>query len=55
MDAYIQGKKVIGMDALGGLRTAYVLGAPEKGREAAKDLEFGPMDLQKLFIQLTNS
>ncbi|MCI8394993.1 MAG: ABC transporter ATP-binding protein [Acutalibacter sp.] len=55
VDAYIQGKKVIGMDALGGLRTAYVLGVPEKGREAAKDLEFGPMDLQKLFIQLTNS
>ncbi len=55
VDAYIQGKKVLGIDALGGLRTAYVLGVPEKGGEAAKDLEFGPMDLQKLFIQLTNS
>lgn len=55
VETYIQGKRVLGMDALGGLRTAYVLGGPDKGAEAAKDLEFGPMDLQKLFIQLTNS
>jgi ABC-2 type transport system ATP-binding protein len=55
VEAYLQGKKLLGMDSLGGLRTAYVLGVPEKEGEAAKDLEFGPMDLQKLFIQLTNS
>lgn len=55
VEAYIQGKNVLGVDVLGGLRTAYVQGVPEKDGEAAKDLEFGPMDLQKLFIQLTNS
>lgn len=55
VDAYIQGRSVLGVDALGGLRTAYVLGQPDRSTEAAKDLEFGPMDLQKLFIQLTNS
>lgn len=55
VESYIQGKKLLGLDALGGLRTAYVLGVPEKDGEAARDLEFGPMDLQKLFIQLTNS
>lgn len=55
VETYIQGKQVLGVDALGGLRTAYVLGTAEKTSEAAKDLEFGPMDLQKLFIQLTNS
>lgn len=55
VETYVQGRQVLGMDALGGLRTAYVLGAPEKGTDAAKDLEFGPMDLQKLFVQLTNS
>lgn len=55
VEAYVQGKNVMGIDALGGLRTAYVLGSPEKDANAAKDLEFGPMDLQKMFIQLTNS
>lgn len=55
VDAYIQGRHVLGVDSLGGLRTAYVLGTPEKSSAAAGDLEFGPMDLQKLFIQLTNS
>ena len=55
VETYIQGKKILGVDALGGLRTAYVLGVPDQTGEAAKDLEFGPMDLQKMFIQLTNS
>jgi len=55
VDAYIQGRRVLGVDALGGLRTAYVLGQPDHSTGAAQDLEFGPMDLQKLFIQLTNS
>lgn len=54
VETYIQGRQVLGVDALGGLRTAYVLGQPDKSTEAAGDLEFGPMDLQKLFIQLTN-
>ena len=55
VDAYIQGRRVLGIDALGGLRTAYIQGSPDKSAPSAQDLEFGPMDLQKLFIQLTNS
>ncbi len=55
VETYIQGRKVLGVDSLGGLRTAYVLGSPERDIQSARDLEFGPMDLQKLFIQLTNS
>ncbi len=55
VEAYIQGRQVLGVDALGGLRTAYVLGEADKTAQSAKDLEFGAMDLQKLFIQLTNS
>lgn len=55
VETYIQGKKVLGVDVLGGLRTAYMLGVPDQTGETAKDLEFGPMDLQKMFIQLTNS
>lgn len=54
VDAYLQGRQVLGVDSLGGLRTAYVLGAPDKAAAAAKDLEFGAIDLQKLFIRLTN-
>ena len=52
--AYLQGKEVLGVDSLGGLRTAYILGKPDKTAQSAQDLEFAPMDLQKLFIQLTN-
>ncbi len=55
VETYIQGRSVLGVDSLGGLRTAYVLGQPDKSAGSAQDLEFGPMDLQKLFIQLTNS
>ena len=55
VESYIQGKEVLGIDALGGLRTAYLLGSPQKNSAAANDLEFGPMDLQTLFVQLTNS
>ncbi|MCI9423325.1 MAG: ABC transporter ATP-binding protein [Dorea sp.] len=52
IDAYVEGKEVIGMDTLGGLKTAYVIGTPDSrlpsGTEASR------MDLQKLFIRLTD-
>ncbi|MDL2206758.1 ABC transporter ATP-binding protein [Eubacteriales bacterium OttesenSCG-928-N13] len=51
VDAYITGKNVIGTDAIGGLKTACILG--ERG-EGAEGLEFNGLDLQRLFIQLTN-
>ena len=47
-------RKVIGQDSIGGLKTAYVLGNPDK-KEAPEGIEFTAMDLQKLFVQLTNS
>lgn len=52
VDAYIAGRELIGEDALGGLKTAYVLGKPEADLPAS--LEVSKLDLQKLFIQLTN-
>lgn len=54
VDAYVQGKEVIGIDALGGLKTAYILGKCDQSAVGA-NLEVSKMDLQKLFIQLTNS
>ncbi len=51
VDAYISGKHVIGQDTLGGLKSAYILGTAE---EAHDDVEITKMDLQKLFVQLTN-
>ena len=53
VDEYAAGKELLGEDSLGGLKTAYVLGKP--GREQLPDyLQVGKMDLQKLFIRLTN-
>lgn len=54
VDAYTRGKPMIGMDTLGNLKTAYLLGKPEKS-ELMGSLEIGRMDLQKIYLQLTNS
>lgn len=54
VDEYIKDKKVIGEDSIGGLKTVYVLGNPDK-KNAPEGIEFTAMDLQKLFVQLTNS
>lgn len=51
VDEYTAGLELIGGDALGGLKTAYVLGRP--GSTIPDGLEITNMDLQKLFIQLT--
>ena len=53
VDSYITGKQVIGTEILGGLKTAYILGKPEAG--IPDSLSISGMDLQKLFIQLTNT
>lgn len=58
VDAFIQNKKVIGTDAIGKFKYAYVIGTPpSKGsfQVDASELEITKLDLQKLFIQLTNS
>lgn len=53
VDAYVAGKNVIGQDMLGGLKTAYVLGEADKD-SLPESLELSKLDLQRLFIQLTN-
>jgi ABC-2 type transport system ATP-binding protein len=52
--AFISGKEVLGIDALGGFEMAYVFGTCSKS-ELPEGLEICKMDLQRLFIQLTNS
>lgn len=54
VEKYSSGKNVIGTESLGGLKSAYILGSRENENEIS-DLEFSALDLQKLFIQLTNS
>lgn len=45
--------RLIGEDTLGGLKAAYILGTPASN--LPEQLEVSALDLQKLFIQLTNS
>ncbi len=52
IDAFIQGKEVLGMDAIGGLKTAYLLGERPQGLEDG--FEVAPLTLQKLFVKLTS-
>ena len=53
VDAYLAGKTVLGVNSLGGLKTASVEGdAPSDG--LASGLEISRMDLQDYFIQLMN-
>lgn len=54
VDRYTSGKRVIGEDTLGGLKSAYVMEKPNRA-ETPEDVELSKLDLQKLFIQLTNS
>jgi ABC-2 type transport system ATP-binding protein len=54
VDDYIKGKEVIGIDSIGGLKSAYVMGQIIK-EAVPEGLEITKMDLQKLFIQLTNA
>lgn len=52
VDRYTAGRGLYGSRSLGGLKTAYVEGRPEP--HSPQGLEFGQLDLQQLFIQLTN-
>lgn len=51
VDAFIAGKKVLSQQSIGGLKTAVVYGKVEK--DVPKTLETGRMDLQKLFVAMT--
>ncbi|MBS5430788.1 MAG: ATP-binding cassette domain-containing protein [Merdimonas faecis] len=52
LSSYGSSQELIGTDSIGGLKTAYLLGTPDSS--AVSGLEVSQMDLQKLFIQLTN-
>lgn len=54
VDSFIADKNVLGTDSLGGLKTAYISGALDRSTVPA-GIEISKMDLQRLFIQLTNS
>lgn len=54
VDSYTAGKQVLASETLGGLKTAYVEGVPDR-KAVTPDLEISKIDLQKLFIHLTNS
>lgn len=54
IDEFIKGREVIGIDSLGSFKTAHILGKINNS-EIPDGLELTRLDLQKLFIQLTNS
>ena len=49
VDQYCLGKEVLGQDTLGGMKIAYIKGQPQ----ASESLQFSPINLQKLFVKLT--
>lgn len=51
VDAYCADRQVLSMEALGGLKTACILGEAE---DTPPGLEVTGLDLQKLFVRLTN-
>lgn len=52
VDNYISDKNIIGEEIFGALKIAYVIGSPEKS--PIEGIEITKVDLQKLFIKLTN-
>lgn len=54
VDRYIQGRNVLGSSVLGGLKSAYIMERCDR-TSVPDGLEISPLDLQSLFIQLTNS
>lgn len=53
VDEFIKDKQTIGVDSLGSLKTAHIIGNLDK--QIPTGLEVTKLDLQKMFIQLTNS
>lgn len=51
VERYCEGKDVLSMDTLGGLKTACLMGRMEQLPEG---LDASPLDMQKLFVRLTN-
>ncbi len=53
VDAFINGKNVLGTESLGGLKTAYIMERLDRNK-VPSGLEISALDLQKLFIRITN-
>lgn len=54
VEAYLSDRNVLGTDGIGGIMTAYILGECDREGLPA-GLEVSALDLQSLFIKLTNS
>lgn len=54
VDSFANGKELMGDDVLGGLKTVYIKGRLD-GNELPEGLTAEPMNLQNVFIHLTNS
>ena len=52
VEEYIKGKEVLGVDVLGGLESAYLMGHTDKNN-LPQGLELSGLDLQKLFVLMT--
>lgn len=53
IDDFIKDKETIGVDSMGSLKTAHIIGAVDSN--IPNGLEITKLDLQKMFIQLTNT
>jgi len=53
IDMFLSDKKALAVDTLGGLKTAYMMG--NHAEHISSELEISALDLEKLFIQLTNA
>jgi len=54
VDAFIQGRNVLSADQIGGLKTACIMEKPDRS-QIPPELEISKLDLQKLFVQMTNT
>lgn len=55
VDTWIQGEEVIGTEMLGTMKTAYIIGSSKgKWQDVPEELDVAKLDLQKMFIQMTN-
>ncbi len=52
VDAFTAGQNILGADTIGGLKTAYVMG--NQPGDIPENLVISTLDLQRLFVQLTN-
>lgn len=53
VEEYIRGKRLLGVDTLGGLLSAHLQGHPDRAA-LPQGLELSPLDLQKLFVLMTS-